>query len=229
MSIGENAARVLERVDRACHRVGRRREDVNLIAVSKTFPAAVIREAWQAGLREFGENRVQEAAPKIAALSNLDITWHLIGHLQSNKARRAREIFHWVHSVDSIHIAQKLHQASPGNAHPLPALLQVNLGQEESKSGLSAQEAPRVAEEVGRLSTLDLRGLMLIPPFFDNPEDARPFFRRLRELAAQIDELKLPNVVMRELSMGMSHDFEVAIEEGATMIRVGSAIFGARD
>lgn len=229
MSIGENVTRVLERVDRACHRAGRRRDHVRLIAVSKTFPPESIREAWQAGLRAFGENRVQEAAPKISVLSDLNITWHLIGHLQSNKARRARELFHCIHSVDSVHIAQKLHQASPGAADPMPVLLEVNLGQEESKSGLSEDEAPQAAEEVGRLSNLDLRGLMAIPPLFDNPEQSRPFFRHLRELASQIEALRLPNVSMRELSMGMSHDFEVAIEEGATIVRVGTAIFGTRD
>jgi pyridoxal phosphate enzyme (YggS family) len=228
MSIEENVARVRDRIESACHRAGRRQEDVKLVAVSKTFPPERIREAYQAGLREFGENRVQEAASKISALAGLDITWHLIGHLQSNKARRARELFHWIQSVDSGHLGQKLDQAPPGRSERLPVLLQLNLGQEETKSGLGGGDAPRVAEEVGRLSTLELRGLMLIPPFCENAEEARPFFRGLRLLANQIEALRLPHVAMRELSMGMSHDFEIAIEEGATMVRVGTAIFGER-
>jgi PLP dependent protein len=228
MSIYDNAARVEERIEQACRRAGRRRDQVKLIAVSKTFPPERIREAYDSGLRDFGENRVQEAEAKISLLSNLDITWHLIGHLQSNKARRARELFNWVHSVDSARIAYKLNQALPESRDRLPILLQVNLAHEETKFGISAEEAASVAEEVGQLSALETRGLMLIPPFCDDPQDARPLFRRLRELANQIDALALPHVAMRELSMGMSHDFEVAIEEGATMVRVGTAIFGPR-
>lgn len=209
----------------ACHRAGRRVEDVKLIAVSKTFPAERIREAYEAGLRDFGENRVQEAAPKIAALEGLEITWHLIGHLQSNKAKRARELFRWVHSVDSVHLAQKLDHAAQNSSARLPILLQVNLGGEETKSGLREEEVLRTAEEVSRFPSLEVRGLMLIPPFFDNPNDARPYFRRLRKLT---EEIRTAMPAATELSMGMSHDFEAAIEEGATMIRVGTAIFGAR-
>jgi pyridoxal phosphate enzyme (YggS family) len=228
MSIRDNAARVEERIDKACRRAGRSRNQVQLIAVSKTFPPDRILEAYDAGLRDFGENRVQEAEAKISLLSGLDITWHLIGHLQSNKARRARELFSWVHSVDSARLAHKLDQAPPSGRDRLPVLLQVNLAHEETKSGVTEEEAVSVAREVAQLSTLDLRGLMLIPPFCENPQDARPFCRRLRELAHRIDSLALRNVVMSELSMGMSHDFEVAIEEGATMVRVGTAIFGQR-
>ncbi|MGH9445830.1 MAG: YggS family pyridoxal phosphate-dependent enzyme, partial [Terriglobia bacterium] len=156
---------------------------------------------------------------------DLDITWHLIGHLQSNKAARARELFNWVHSVDSVHVAQKLDQAATGGGERLPVLLQVNLGQEESKSGVRESGLAGLAPEVSRLKSLEVRGLMVIPPFYENPEDARRYFSRLRDLARS---LAAPQAPMRELSMGMSHDFEVAIEEGATMIRVGTAIFGRR-
>lgn len=209
----------------ACHRAGRQVEEVKLIAVSKTFPAERIREAYEAGLRDFGENRVQEAAPKIAALEGLEITWHLIGHLQSNKAKRARELFHWVHSVDSVYLAQKLDHAAQNSSARLPILFQVNLGVEETKSGLREEEALRTAEEASSFSSLEVRGLMLLPPFSENPDEVRPYFRRLRTLA---DEIRMALPAATELSMGMSHDFEAAIEEGATMIRVGTAIFGMR-
>lgn len=226
MSIQENIERVQERIREACRRSGRRPEEVRLIAISKTFPAARVREAYQAGLREFGENRVQEAAAKIAELKDLPISWHLVGHLQTNKTKRARELFHWIHSLDSVRLAEKLHQAARVGER-LPVLLQVNLGGEETKSGVGEDEASGVVEEVSRFTSLDLRGLMLIPPFFEDPEAVRPFFRRLRQLRERI-RASLPHLALPELSMGMSHDFEVAIEEGATMIRVGTAIFGRR-
>jgi len=223
--IKENVARVQERIASACQRCGRRPEDLKLLAISKTFPAECIRVAFEAGLRDFGENRVQEAQAKRPALSDLNITWHLVGHLQTNKARTARELFHWVHSVDSLRLAQKLEQTGAGR---LPVLLEVNLGGEESKAGVGEKEIIPLAEQVSQLATLELRGLTVIPPFFDDPEQVRPYFRRLRELAREIDARNFPNVSVQELSMGMSHDFEVAIEEGSTIIRVGTAIFGAR-
>jgi PLP dependent protein len=228
MGIRDNIVRVQERIESACQRAGRPSKEVKLIAVSKTVSPERVREAYEAGLRDFGENRVQEATAKIPVLSGLDIAWHLIGHLQSNKARRARELFRWIHSVDSPRIAQRLHEAPPESDKRLPVLLEVNLGEEETKSGISSDEAPGVAQEVARLSTLELCGLMVIPPFSANPEDTRPFFRSLRHLANQIDALRLTGVTMRELSMGMSHDFEIAVEEGATMVRIGTAIFGPR-
>ena len=223
--IKENVARVQERIASACQRCGRRPEDLKLLAISKTFPAECIRVAFEAGLRDFGENRVQEAQAKRPALSDLNITWHLVGHLQTNKARTARELFHWVHSVDSLRLAQKLEQTGAGR---LPVLLEVNLGGEESKAGVGEEEIIQLAEQVSQLATLELRGLMVIPPFFDDPEQVRPYFRRLRELAREIDARNIPNFSVRELSMGMSHDFEVAIEEGSTIVRIGTAIFGAR-
>jgi len=228
LDIKENVARVQERIASACRRCGRRPQEVKLLAISKTFPPECIRIAYEAGLREFGENRVQEAQAKRPALSDLNITWHLVGHLQTNKARAARELFAWVHSVDSLRLAQKLDQAAAPGGGRLPVLLEVNLGGEESKAGVGEEGIIPLAEQVSQLATLDLRGLMVIPPFFDDPEQVRPFFRRLRELAREIDARNMPNASMRELSMGMSHDFEVAVEEGSTIIRVGTAIFGAR-
>ncbi len=228
VDIRENVARVQERIDAACRRSGRRTEDVKLVAISKTMPPELIRAAYDAGLREFGENRVQEAKAKRPALADLTATWHLVGPLQSNKAKPARELFHWIHSVDSLWLAEKLAQAAPCSSDRLPVLLEVNLGEEAAKSGVRAQEVAPLAEQVARLETLDLRGLMAVPPFFENAEQVRPYFRRLRELAMEIASRKLPKVSMQELSMGMSHDFEAAIEEGATMVRVGTAIFGPR-
>jgi PLP dependent protein len=226
MGIRENIEQVRERMDAACRRVGRRVDEVKLIAVSKTVQAERIREAYEAGLREFGENRVQEAAAKQPALADVDITWHLIGHLQSNKAKLARELFHWIQSVDSVHLARRLDQTVAGRARPLRVLLQVNLGGEESKSGVRETDIAGFAAEVSQLRSLEIEGLMAVPPFCENPQDARPYFRRLRQLAGELAALTAPKVT--ELSMGMSHDFEAAIEEGATMIRVGTAIFGAR-
>ena len=209
-------------------RSGRQRDKVKLVAVSKTHPAETVRAAFEAGLRDFGENRVQEAKSKIQALADLDATWHLVGHLQSNKARMARELFAWVHSLDSLRLGEKLAQAAaPGEAR-LPVLIEVNLAEEASKAGVAAGEVAALAERIAQLEGLDLRGLMVIPPFLENPEDVRPYFRQLRALAREIEARNLPGVSMKELSMGMSHDFEVAIEEGSTIVRIGTAIFGGR-
>jgi len=228
VDITDNIARVQERIAGACRVSGRRPEDVRLVAITKTVSAERIRAAYEAGLRDFGENRVQEAQAKRPALSQLKATWHMVGHLQTNKARTARELFHWVHSVDSLRLAQKIDQAAVGNEDRLRVLLEVNLGEETTKSGARETEVFQLSEEVSKLGTIELRGLMVIPPLSENPEEARPYFRRLRELARQIAARNLPNVSMQELSMGMSQDFEVAIEEGATMVRIGTAIFGHR-
>jgi len=227
-SLQENIARVEERIAAACRRSGRRREEVTLVAVSKTHPAELIRAAWEAGLRHFGENRVQEARAKRPELSGLDITWHLVGHLQSNKVRSALELFHWVDSVDSIHLAEKLAQAATSASRRLPVLLEVNLAGEASKSGARPEELIQLAGRTAALPPLALHGLMAIPPFLDNPEDTRPYFRQLRALALALEAQRLPGLARVDLSMGMSHDFEVAIEEGATIVRVGTAIFGSR-
>jgi len=228
IDLKDNIARVQERIAAACLRAGRRPEEVKLVAVSKTVPPDRIRAAYEAGLRDFGENRVQEANSKRAALSDLTVAWHLVGHLQTNKAKLARELFHCVHSLDSLRLAQKLDEAAVCSGDRVPVLIEVNLGEEQTKSGVREQDVLPLAEQVSRLTTLELRGLMVLPPLFENPEQARPFFRRLRELAGTIEAANLPGVSMRELSMGMSHDFEVAIEEGATMVRIGTAIFGPR-
>jgi hypothetical protein len=228
MGIKENVAQVQERIAAACQRSGRGPDNVKLVAISKTFPPESIRAAYEAGLRDFGENRVQEAVAKRPALTDLSITWHLVGHLQTNKAKTARELFQWVHSVDSFRLAQKLDQARASAGGRLPVLLEVNLGGEASKAGVGESEIIQLAQQVSQLAALEVRGLMVIPPFFDDPEQVRPYCRRLRQLAQEIEARKIPNLAMQELSMGMSHDFEVAIEEGATMIRVGTAIFGAR-
>jgi hypothetical protein len=228
-NIRENVARVEERLVAACRRSGRRREDVRLVAIAKTHPPELIRAAFDAGLRDFGENRVQEAKAKRPGLADLTATWHLVGHLQTNKARAARELFHWVHSVDSLRLAEKLAEATPLGGERLVVLIEVNLGEEASKAGVSASEALELAERMGQVRMLELRGLMVIPPFLPHPEAVRPYFRQLRTLAQEIAARNLPNVSMRELSMGMSHDFEVAVEEGATIVRVGTAIFGARE
>ena len=228
IDIVENVAQVQERIAAACQRSGREPVDVKLVAISKTFLPECIRAAYEAGLRDFGENRVQEAAAKRPALADLSITWHLVGHLQSNKAKAARELFHCVHSLDSFRLAQKLDQAAPSGAGRVAVLLEVNLGAEASKAGVGESEIVQLAQQVSQLAALEVRGLMVIPPFFDDPELVRPYFRRLRELAREIESKNIPNLSMQELSMGMSHDFEVAIEEGATIIRLGTAIFGAR-
>jgi len=228
-NIAENIARVEGRITAACRRSGRRREDIRLVAVSKTHSPELIRAAFAAGLRDFGENRVQEAKSKRPELADLGATWHLIGHLQSNKARTALELFHWVHSLDSLRLAEKLAQAADPGGPRLPVLIEVNLGEETSKAGVRAVDLAALAEQIAPLETLELRGLMVIPPFLESPEDVRPYFRQLRALAGEIESRNLPQVSMRELSMGMSHDFEVAIEEGATMVRIGTAIFGERE
>ena len=229
MELEDNIARVRERIAAACRRAGRRPEDIRLVAVSKTVAPALIRRAYDEGLRDFGENRVQEAATKRAALSDLTAVWHLIGHLQTNKAKNAREIFHWVHSVDSLRVAQKLDQAAACSGDRLPVLIEVRLGNEPTKSGVQESEVLGLVEQVSTLSTLEVRGLMVLPPYVEDPARARPFFRHLRELARSAESAGLPNISMQQLSMGMSHDFEVAIEEGATIIRVGTAIFGGRN
>ena len=228
MNLEDTIEQVRGRVAAACTRSWRKPESVRLVAVSKTVSAERIRRAYEAGLRDFGENRVQEAAAKRAALADLAITWHLVGHLQSNKAKEGRRLFQVVHSVDSVRLAERLEAASPPDRGRLPVLIQVNLGQEATKSGVEEAELRELVEKVSRLETLELRGLMVLPPYFDDPERTRPYFRRLRELAQEIDSWKLPDVSMADLSAGMSHDFEVAIEEGATIVRVGTALFGPR-
>lgn len=224
--IASNLAEIRERIARSAARAGRATQDITLVAVSKTFPSEAIRSAYELGLRHFGENRVQEWESKRAAVADLGATWHLIGHLQSNKARRAANLFNRVDSVDSVALAQKLDAAAASETKRLKILIEVHLGGEETKSGVPEADLPELAESIAQLQNLELLGMMTIPPYFDEPERVRPYFRRLRELRDQIGaQIRSPLTV---LSMGMSHDFETAIEEGATEIRVGTALFGER-
>lgn len=231
MLIPHNIARIRERIETAARRSGRTASDVLLMAVTKTHPPERIREAHAAGLRLFGENRVQEFAAKAAALVDLtDVQWRMIGHLQSNKAGKAAELFHGVDAVDSLKLAEKLDAAARNQNKKLPVLIEVNVGGEAAKSGVApdSRELDQLLLAAPRLEALQFRGLMTVPPYTEDPEAARPFFRRLRELRNRMAERKLPAVFLDVLSMGMSHDFEVAIEEGSTCIRVGTAIFGER-
>jgi PLP dependent protein len=231
MSIAENIARVLEQIEAATRRAGRSPGSVTLMAVSKTFPAESIQEAYAAGARVFGENRVQEFASKVSGVRDLaEAGFHLIGHLQSNKAAKAAELFHAIDSVDSLKLAEKLNGAAAGLGKKLAVLLEVNVGGEAAKSGLAfdSPELNLILQAAPRLMNLEIRGLMTVPPFTEDPENARPYFRQLRELRDQLAGQNWPSVSLTELSMGMSHDFSVAIEEGSTCVRVGTAIFGER-
>ncbi len=228
-SVRENLLRLKERIAQAAARAGRRTEEIALIGVSKTHPASAIREAYEAGVRHFGENRIQEWEAKRAGTEGLAATWHLVGHLQSNKTARAARLFHSIDSVDDFAIAQRLDRvrAEAGISGKLRVLIEVRVAPEETKSGVEINELSALAERVAALSRLELAGLMCVPPFLERAEQVRPHFRRLRELR---DELTgKVGMALPVLSMGMSHDFEVAIEEGATEVRVGTALFGARN
>lgn len=217
------------RIEGSARRAGRRPEDVTLIAVSKTHPVEVLRRAIEAGVRDLGENRVQEAEAKIKEIGGEAVHWHLIGHLQSNKARRAVSLFDLIHSVDSTELAQRLNRLCAQEGRKLlPVLIQVDLAGEETKTGARESELPELVETVAACEHLRLLGLMTLPPFFEEAERARPFFRRLRELRDEYRARGAFSDERVELSMGMSNDFEVAIEEGASMVRVGTAIFGER-
>ncbi len=225
--IADNLALVRERIAAACGRVGREPVEVKLVGVTKTVPVERIREAMEAGLEIIGENYVQEARSKLQALAGLPVVRHFIGHLQTNKAKSALECSDWIETVDSRSLATELNRrAAPGAK--LPVLLQVNIGGEETKSGIQESELPSFLAFCRGLDRLDVRGLMAIPPFFDQPERVRPHFRRMRELIENLRKDAGEPRSLSELSMGMSGDFETAIEEGATIVRVGTAIFGKR-
>jgi PLP dependent protein len=227
-SIRENLLQIQDRISNAARRAGRRAEEITLIGVSKTHPAEAIREAYEAGVRHFGENRVQEWEGKRGGIQGLDATWHLVGHLQSNKAARAAKLFDSVDSVHDFAVAQRLDRARSelGAAAKLRVLIEVHIAEEETKSGAAGEELPGLAKKIAELPRLELAGLMCIPPFAENAEEARPYFQRLGALRDELE--KRLGRALPALSMGMSHDFEVAIEEGATEIRVGTALFGAR-
>lgn len=231
MTIAQNIARVRERIEQAAGRVRRDPQAITLMAVSKTVDPERIRQAMQAGIRVFGENRVQEFAEKFPdASSRQRAEWRLIGHLQTNKAGKAVEIFDAVDSVDSLRLAEKLDRAAAAANRILPVLIEINAGGEQSKSGvpLDSPQLEELLQGMEKLEHLQVRGLMAVPPFTADPEAARPYFRLLRDLRDKIAMRKLPRIQMDTLSLGMSHDFEVAIEEGSTCVRVGTAIFGER-
>jgi pyridoxal phosphate enzyme (YggS family) len=231
VSIADQLALVRDRISRAAHRAGRNPDDIALLAVCKTFPAEAILEAYAAGQRLFGENRVQEFADKFPAVGNLpDAHFHMIGHLQSNKAAKAAEIFHAVDSIDSAKLAQRLNDAAQKMGKALDVLIEINVGGEEAKSGLDpdSPEIEAILSQAPEWKHLKIRGLMTVPPFTDDPEGARPYFRELGELRDSLAARSYPYVTLDVLSMGMSHDFEVAIEEGSTCVRIGTAIFGER-
>ncbi|HEX7423678.1 MAG TPA: YggS family pyridoxal phosphate-dependent enzyme [Terriglobales bacterium] len=231
MSIAENIARVRERIAAAARRVGRNSDEITLMGVSKTFPAERVREAYAAGLRVFGENRVQEFAGKATALRDLhDTEWHLIGHLQTNKAATATELFDAVDSVDSVRMAEKLNAFAESAGKILSVLIEINVGGEKAKSGVApdSDELEQILQGGPRWGNLKIDGLMTVPPYTEDPEGSRAYFRQLRQIRDSIAARELPKIGTAVLSMGMSHDFEVAIEEGATCVRVGTAIFGER-
>ena len=227
--IADRVAAVRERIARAAARAGRAAGDVTLVAVSKTQPPPAVREAFAAGVRDVGENRVQEAEAKAAALADLGaqgLRWHLVGHLQSNKVKKAASLFAWIHSVDGAPIGRRLDEAAAAAGRDLRALVQVELVPEETKSGLDESQLLPALESLRGLAAVKVVGLMALPPYEDDPERTRPHFRRLRTLR---DRAQAEGLLQgAELSMGMSHDLEVAVEEGATLVRVGTAIFGER-
>ncbi len=231
MSIAENIVGLRQRIATAARRAGRNPADVTLMGVSKTFPVESIREAYAAGLRVFGENRVQEFAAKATALRDLHgVEWHLIGHLQTNKAAKAAELFDAVDSVDSVRTAEKLNASAEGAGKTLSVLIEINVGGEAAKSGVApdSDELEQILVGAPLWENLKIHGLMTVPPYTEDPEGSRLFFRRLRQIRDSVARRDLPNIEMEVLSMGMSHDYEVAIEEGATCVRVGTAIFGER-
>jgi pyridoxal phosphate enzyme (YggS family) len=231
MSIAENIAGIRRRMAAAAARVKRDPQAITLMAVTKTVEPERIRQAFEAGLRVFGENRVQEFGEKQDALQDLkDAEWHLIGHLQSNKAKRAAEAFQAVDSVDSVRLTEKLNESARQLGKILPVLIEIKVSEEESKAGIEmdSPELEILLLRAAKLQNLNIRGLMTVPPYTEHPEGAHLYFRALRDLRDSIAARELPGIAMDVLSMGMSHDFEVAIEEGSTCVRVGSAIFGAR-
>jgi len=228
VSIADRLTEVRARIDRAARSAGRDPASVTLVAVSKTFPIAAVRQAYEAGQRDFGENRVQEALQKIRATKDLDIRWHLLGHLQTNKARKAAPAFATIQSVDSVELLQKLDAAAAEGGHTPDLLIQVDLAGEATKFGVPPADVPRLFDAAAVCGAARVVGLMTLPPLPEISEDARPWFRQLRDLRDGWLASGVPAAMLRQLSMGMSGDFEVAVAEGATLVRVGTAIFGER-
>ena len=226
--IKENIKEVEEKIEAACIRAGRDPKEVTLIAVSKTKPVSDIMEAYEYGIREYGENKVQEMCDKYEVLGK-DIHWHLIGHLQRNKVKYIVDKAFLIHSVVSLRLAEQISDECTKKNVEANILVQVNVANEDTKFGLKQEETIEMVKEISRFSNVHIKGLMTIAPFTENPEDNRIYFRELKELSLKIKELELENVEMNELSMGMTGDYEVAIEEGATLVRVGTGIFGNRN
>lgn len=228
MGVCENYRAIEEKVEKACLRAGRKREDVTLIAVSKTKPVSMIQELLPLGVRDFGENKVQELTEKEELLPK-DIRWHMIGHLQRNKVKYVVGKACMIHSVDSLRLAEEISKEALKKQVSVPVLIEVNVAGEESKFGVSVQEAPSLVEQICCLPGIEVKGLMTIAPYVEDPEENRTVFRNLRKLSVDIREKNFDNVAMDILSMGMTGDYEVAIEEGATHVRVGTGIFGERN
>ncbi|MBI5286199.1 MAG: YggS family pyridoxal phosphate-dependent enzyme [Deltaproteobacteria bacterium] len=224
--IAENIRRVKERIKNAALRAGRGPDSIRLVAVTKGVDVNRIREAIEAGVDTFGENYIQEARPKIEAIGRGVVKWHFIGHLQRNKAKYAVKLFDLIHTVDSLELAMELNRRSKDKRTDV--LIEVNPGGEETKAGVDESGMMELVEGILAYENLSVKGLMVIPPYLEDPEAVRPYFARLKGLAMEIEERNIPGISMQELSMGMSHDFEVAIEEGATIVRIGRAIFGER-
>ena len=228
MSVAENLKTIRKRVDAACERAGRRPEEVTLIAVSKTKPLSMLQEAYGAGARDFGENKVQEIMDKHPQLPE-DIQWHMIGHLQRNKVKYIVDKVSMIHSVDSLRLAQTIEQEAAKHNVCVPVLLEVNVAQEESKFGLKMDEVLPLIDTIADFPHIKVQGLMTIAPYVENAEDNRDFFRQLKKLSVDIEAKNINNVSMSVLSMGMTGDYQVAVQEGATMVRVGTGIFGERN
>lgn len=226
--INENLMQVRKNIEAACQKAGRNPEEVTLIAVSKTKPVPMLEEAYQAGSRDFGENKVQEIMDKYPVLPD-DIRWHMIGHLQRNKVKYIVDKVSLVHSVDSLRLAEEISRQAEKKQTELDILVEVNIAQEESKFGTSQAEAAQLVEEIAKLPCIHVKGLMTIAPFVEHPEENRKYFRQIKELSVDIEKKNIDNVSMSVLSMGMTNDYMVAVEEGATMVRVGTGIFGERN
>lgn len=227
-SIQDNLRTIRKKIDTAAAGCGRNPKDITLVGVSKKMPVEKLCQAIDAGLTDLGENYIQEAVDKIDAIGRPAVCWHFIGHLQSNKAKYAVGLFDLIHTLDSVKLARELNKHAAGRGIVQKVLIQVNIGREATKSGVSTDDVAALAVAVSAMGNLSLRGLMTLPPMFNAPEQARPYFADLRKLARKIAADGIPNVRMDELSMGMTGDFEVAIEEGATLVRVGTALFGER-
>lgn len=224
----EQLVNVQKEIEKACERGNRNREDVTLIAVSKTKPISTLKEAYDLGVRVFGENKVQELVDKYEALPK-DIHWHMIGHLQRNKVKYIIDKVDCIHSVESVRLAETIEKEAAKHDRIIDVLVEVNVAGEDSKFGLAPSEVPAFIEEIAKFPHIRVKGLMTIAPFVENPEENRPIFKVLRELSVDITKKNIDNVIMNVLSMGMTNDYQVAVEEGATMVRVGTGIFGERD